>query len=81
MQAMSAIQIQRRRAEQGRQLASRRAPQQIHLKKPFLGVDEAGGAGDIEPVGAADERYAQRVAFDGGRRAQSGQYRRAIQLR
>ncbi len=81
MQAVGAIQIQRRRAEQGRQLAGRRAPQQIHLEKSFLSVDEAGGAGDIKPVGATDDRYAQRVAFDNGRRAQSGQYRRAIQLR
>lgn len=79
VQAVGAVQLQRHRAEQSRQFARRRAPLQVHLKEPLLGVDEAGGPSHIQPVVAEDGRDAQCIALDGDRGAQAGQHRPAVQ--
>ncbi|MDV7399478.1 hypothetical protein RZS08_49150, partial [Arthrospira platensis SPKY1] len=69
VEAIVSIQVQRGGAEQFRQFAGRHAPQQVHLEKSLLRMNEPGGAGDVQPGCTLDCGDAQRIALDDDRRA------------
>ena len=69
------------RTEEFPKLSRRGAPQEVHLKKAILTVDEAGRAGDVSPAAAPDGRYAVAIAFDGHRPRQACHANFAVQHR
>ena len=62
------VAVDRDLAEQRRQFAGGRAPQQVHFEETFLRVHEAQGPGGVDFVGCIDGDDAQGVAADRHRR-------------
>ena len=79
MHAHRAVAGQGAFAEQLRQLARRRATQQVHLEEAFLCMQVTQGTDRIGLVGGAHGGRAQGVAFHRHRRRQAGQVQFAVQ--
>ena len=73
------IRRQRPCTKEHAELARRLAPHQIHLKKPFLCVQEAEPPRDIEAVRTADRWHPECVSFYCDRRGQPGELDFAIE--
>ena len=65
MRAELAVGVEHLRPQQRRQLASRGAALQVHLKEAFLPVQVAQRVSDIFPGGSDDRGRASSVAHDG----------------
>ena len=62
VQPVAAIARQRLCTEQLGELAGARAAHQVHLEEAFLGVDEAGGIGEVDAIGCRQQRHATGIA-------------------
>ena len=78
MHADLAIELKGGVAHQRRQLAGGAASRQIHLEETVLGVDEAGGPGDVATRDATDGGNAEPVTFDRHSRLQAAHPHRAV---
>jgi hypothetical protein len=76
-----AVERQRLIADQRRQLTGRAPPGQVHLEKPILRVDVAGGPGHVFAGDATDGGDAERVALYGYGGLQSTNANRPVDLR
>ena len=81
MDADPLVGIERRSAEQVRELAGGQPPQRIHLEEAFLAMQKAEREGDVLPALAGDDRHALGIAGDGDRGGQAGRLDPAFQLR
>ena len=79
VQAPLPVETGRSRSEQLRQFAGGGASQQIHLEEAFLAVNETGGPGDVDPVGAANGGHAVAIALYGHRPREAGHADFAVQ--
>src|SRR5262245_18271990 len=64
--------VERKAAEDLRELTGRKAPREVHLEEPILCMHVADRPGDIGSLRAANQRHTERVAFDRDRAGNSG---------
>jgi hypothetical protein len=79
--ALLAVVVDERRAEQFGEVAGAGAAEGVHLPEAVLRGDVALGEEQVVECGGVDGRDALRVAGDGDRRGKPGDVDRAIELR